>query len=234
MDCGQPALSEQPSLTCNDTLDNDCDSLFDCDDSDCTAAEECQLPCNDDGVCEPALGENCNTCPLDCAGQTSGNPANQYCCGDDVDCTDSRCTTGGFICFTDVDGDGISDPNDNCLVFANGPGTDHVPNPRENGSYQCDDDLDGFGNRCDCDFNQNGVCDDFDILMFGAEFGNPVDLDNAIFDLDCNQAIGLGDFGINTSLQSGGGQMGEGDLRSGLDCAVNTLPLSSNCQSPTP
>ena len=130
-----------------------------------------------------------------CAGQRMGLPENQYCCGDDVDCTDSRCTTGGFICFTDVDGDGISDPNDNCLVFANGPGTDHVPNPRENGSYQCDDDLDGFGNRCDCDFNQNGVCDDFDILMFGAAFGNPVDLDNAIFDLDCNGVIGLAEGG---------------------------------------
>ena len=43
------------------------------------------------------------SCPADCAGVQSGKPSNRYCCGDGdgsgpVDCTDSRCTTGGFAC----------------------------------------------------------------------------------------------------------------------------------------
>jgi hypothetical protein len=38
-------------------------------------------PCNNNGVCEP--GEDCENCP-DCAGQTNGNPANRYCCGNGV------------------------------------------------------------------------------------------------------------------------------------------------------
>jgi hypothetical protein len=234
LDCGLPASSEQPSLTCDDTLDNDCDSFADCEDQDCTGAEECQPPCNNDLVCEPALGEDCNTCPSDCAGQTGGNPADQYCCGDDVDCNDPRCTSGGFICLTDVDGDGVSDPKDNCLVLVNGPGTNHVPNPRENGSYQCDDDLDGFGNLCDCDFDQNGVCELADYSYFSLYFGKPVDSNNAVFDMDCDQAIGNLDYYILLGQISGSGQMGVGDLRSGLACADPTVIPLGDCPAPTP
>ncbi len=35
LDCGAPALSEIPNLTCQDSLDNDCDQATDCDDDDC-------------------------------------------------------------------------------------------------------------------------------------------------------------------------------------------------------
>jgi FtsP/CotA-like multicopper oxidase with cupredoxin domain len=46
-----------------------------------------------DGICQAADGEDCSC--SDCNGQTSGNPNNRYCCGDDVDCTDARC--GGDV-----------------------------------------------------------------------------------------------------------------------------------------
>ncbi len=133
----------------------------------------------------------------------------------------------------DTDGDGVADPDDNCLVLVNGPGTNHVPNPRNNGSYQCDDDLDGFGNRCDCDFDQNGVCDGEDATLLSAAIG-PVDASTAIFDLDCDQTVDTGDLGTLLNLFSGGGVMGVGDLRSGLACADPTTPPPGNCQSPTP
>ena len=53
--------------------------------------------------CEGHAGENCLNCPADCNGVQSGNPGNQYCCGDGggnnpVWCEDPRCTSGGETC----------------------------------------------------------------------------------------------------------------------------------------
>lgn len=76
-----------------------------------------------DGVCEIAEGENCLDCPEDCAGQQSGNPAEQFCCGNDpgenpVGCGDPRCSGDGFVCeeipLIDVDNDEG--------IWADGPG----------------------------------------------------------------------------------------------------------------
>jgi hypothetical protein len=186
-------------------------------------------------VCEPALGEDCNSCPSDCAGQTGGTPEDRYCCGDDVACSDSRCTDGGFICLLDFDGDGVSDPKDNCYRRENGPGTaGFVADPRGNGSYQCDDDLDGFGNRCDCDFDQSGWCDSTDEDALRAKFGDPVDSSNAIFDLDCDQKIGWADLGFYGNVAGGSGEMGLAGRRSDLPCADPTVPPPGNCPSPFP
>ena len=58
----------------------------------------------DYGVDEATFGgEDCLSCPTDCNGVQSGNPGNQYCCGDGagtnpVDCSDSRCTASGYTC----------------------------------------------------------------------------------------------------------------------------------------
>ncbi len=236
LDCGVPPTSEEPLLTCEDALDNDCDSDTDCDDLDCNEVPACLPICNNDLVCEPVFGEDCNTCPSDCAGQTSGNPTDRYCCGDDVDCDDARCTSGGFICWADTDGDGVSDPEDNCLALANGWGTNHVPNPRANGSYQCDDDLDGYGNLCDCDVNNDGVCDGVDTQLVSDHFGQAIDASNAVYDLDCDGTIGFGDSGQMGILRGGSTkQMGVDDpLLSGLACADPTLTPPGNCPSPAP
>jgi endoglucanase len=80
-DCGAPPGSEV--LSCNDNIDNDCDSLADCDDADCFSDAACQAPeCDNDGTCEP--GEDCLSCGSDCAGRQNGKPSGRFCCGDGI------------------------------------------------------------------------------------------------------------------------------------------------------
>jgi len=63
--------------------------------------------------------------------------------------------------FEDIDNDGISDSTDNCLIAAN--------------PQQGDPDLDGYGTRCDADFDQDGDTDqdDVDFFLFNCE-SNPI------------------------------------------------------------
>jgi hypothetical protein len=72
-----------------------------------TATNDAPAPTCGNGTCEPTVGEDCLTCAADCAGVQSGNPGNQYCCGEGpgeannpVPCSDARCTAGGFQCAT--------------------------------------------------------------------------------------------------------------------------------------
>jgi hypothetical protein len=90
---------------------------------------------------------------------------------------------------TDNDGDGVPDQYDNCLTTANGPlGT---PGGGSLCDGQEDGDLDGYGNPCDYDANQNGQTDLGDLSEF---------LDNAVaattnpvYDGNCNGQTDLGD-----------------------------------------
>ncbi len=59
----------------------------------CDAGEDCQSCPNDcaqvsgascgNGLCEAGDGENCATCPADCAGKQKGSASKQFCCGFD-------------------------------------------------------------------------------------------------------------------------------------------------------
>jgi acyl-CoA thioesterase-1 len=76
LDCGPAPASES---SCSNLLDDDCDGLADCEDSECAADDDCQSACNSNGMCEP--GEDCHSCSTDCDGHSRGRPSGRYCCG---------------------------------------------------------------------------------------------------------------------------------------------------------
>jgi hypothetical protein len=82
-------------------------------DGTCDPGEDCQSCPNDcaqvsgascgNGLCEAGDGENCLTCPADCAGKQTGSASKQFCCGfDDGQVTNPPGWSG---CYVDVDGD---------------------------------------------------------------------------------------------------------------------------------
>lgn len=103
----------------------------------------------------------------------------------------------------DGDSDLVPDSFDNCSAVANGP--NEAPN------NQVDTDVDGYGNRCDGDFdNDGGNVDLDDFNLFLGDFGNPA---SSQFDMDADGDTDLDDFNIFLSVF--GGPPGP----SGLGCA---------------
>jgi hypothetical protein len=92
----------------------------------------------------------------------------------------------------DGDTDSIPDVFDNCSAVANGPG--EAPN------NQVDLDEDGFGNRCDADYDQDGDTDLDDFNAFLADFGNPA---TGIQDHDADGDTDLDDFNLFLTLFGG-------------------------------
>jgi len=79
----------------------------------------------------------------------------------------------------DTDSDGVPDALDNCVT---------VPNP---GPLSCDTDLDGYGNACDGDFNNDGSVDagsDFSEI-FLPDFNLGRDASGTGTDMDCNGRV---------------------------------------------
>ena len=63
----------------------------------------------------------------------------------------------------DLDGDGVPEQFDNCWRYVNGP---------FQGSNQVDTDLDGYGNACDADFDNNLLVTGTDFSIFVGCFGS--------------------------------------------------------------
>ena len=107
-DCGSPSLNETPAVTCQDSIDNDCDGRTDCYDADCYdadgdgfAAPPCGTDCDDtDGSIHPGAAELC-----------SGGVDDD--CDNTVDCLDSDCFGDSACC-----GDGTCDPYEWCTCPA--------------------------------------------------------------------------------------------------------------------
>lgn len=113
----------------------------------------------------------------------------------------------------DADGDLIPDDFDNCSTLDNGP---------NDVSNQVDVDLDGYGNRCDADFDQDGATTPADFGIFLGTFGGPCVPPGACTpDLDGDGAVTPADFGIFLTY-FGGGPPGP----SGLACADPTIQTS--------
>lgn len=106
----------------------------------------------------------------------------------------------------DTDTDLVPDQFDNCRVLANGPSQT---------TNQVDSNLDGYGNRCDPDYNNDGQVSATDFSTFLAAFGGP----GTITDHNGDGLTSATDF--STFLQFLGGIPGP----SGLACA-GTVPCT--------
>lgn len=103
---------------------------------------------------------------------------------------------------TDTDGDGVPDSFDNCVVRDNGPlQSTGACNGQE------DANLDGYGQPCDFDYNNNGQPDASDLAGMLGVLGNPA---ATAQDNNCNGAPDAGDLaallgqlGVPVSGQSG-------------------------------
>ncbi|PID72446.1 MAG: hypothetical protein CSB34_02205 [Desulfobulbus propionicus] len=79
---------------------------------------------------------------------------------------------------TDTDADVIPDTHDNCRLTAN--------------KTQLDTDADGYGNRCDCDLNNDNVVNQRDFMKFRSSWGS----DDALADFDEDGEVDKEDFEI--------------------------------------
>lgn len=112
----------------------------------------------------------------------------------------------------DIDGDGVPDQFDNCVVRPNGPlAATNSCNGQEDG------DLDGYGNPCDTDLDNDGATSLADVArMFqAAQVFDP----RPIYDFDCDGAASLTD--VSRVFADGSAVVTPGP--SGLACA-GTIP----------
>ncbi|MEZ4334629.1 MAG: thrombospondin type 3 repeat-containing protein [Myxococcota bacterium] len=110
----------------------------------------------------------------------------------------------------DTDGDLVPDQFDNCSADQNGP---------NQGSNQVDSDLDGYGNRCDADYDNSLTTTALDFGQFLSTFGT-----NSLgeTDHDGSGTITALDFGIFLGKFSGTANGGNAPGPSGLACAGTT------------
>lgn len=107
----------------------------------------------------------------------------------------------------DNDGDGIPDVLDKCMLDS------------RNTTATCDDDVDGYGNPCDPDFDQNKIINSTDFSTFfvpAFKAGTPTSTGT---DLDCNGTVNSTDFSAYFVPKFKGLLGGAVPGPSGLSCA---------------
>jgi hypothetical protein len=106
----------------------------------------------------------------------------------------------------DSDNDGIPDVLDKCTL------------DNRNVISSCDTDIDGYGNPCDADFDQNFVVNggDFGTFFVPAFKGGPFTRGQ---DMDCNAVVNAADFGSFFVPKFKGALGGAVPGPSGLSCA---------------
>jgi hypothetical protein len=109
----------------------------------------------------------------------------------------------------DDDADGVCNAADNCRTIGNGP---------FDSSNQIDSDLDGIGNACDQDYDQDGYVSGSDFLIFAATWN--LGLGDAGY--DPNADASGDDFIDGLDFLAFGGTFGAAPGPSGLACADPT------------
>lgn len=167
---------------------------------------EITRPC-DDGVDNDGDGWSDAADP-ECLG--AGDLSEQPACSDGldndadglIDTADADCGgSGDLLEAADGDGDAVADSDDNCLASFN--------------PDQYDVNLDGYGNACDADYDDDGTVGIPDFALMSSTYGSAegeAEFDPAA-DSNGDGIIGLPDFTFMTSAW--GGAPGP----SGLDCA---------------
>jgi hypothetical protein len=112
---------------------------------------------------------------------------------------------------TDSDGDGVPDIYDNCVNSPNGP----LGSGGTSCTTQEDADLDGYGNPCDFDTNNDGATGSDDLSDQLDESG--VTGTNPVYDFNCDGASGSDD--LSSMLDNSNATTTPGP---GLDCANMT------------
>lgn len=107
----------------------------------------------------------------------------------------------GVALAADTDGDLVDDAVDNCLLEPNGP---------NELSNQVDTDMDGYGNACDPDYNQDGLVTTGDT---GAQYAatltdGPLVGPDLLYDLDGDEHGTLNDLMIKFWYQTNQGTPG--------------------------
>lgn len=106
----------------------------------------------------------------------------------------------------DSDGDGVFDVLDNCVNLKNASPED------------CDTDNDGYGNKCDGDFDEDDFVFPGDFTIWKADFATGYDTSGTGTDMDCDGYVFPGDFTLWKATFSAGAPG-----PSGLYCA-GTIP----------
>lgn len=108
----------------------------------------------------------------------------------------------------DADSDGTFDVLDFCSA-----------DPQAPSPVGCDTDTDGYGNRCDGDYNDDGLTNINDFAAFGSAFGSSGAPGFAEQDMNCDGLVNINDFALF------GSAFGSPPGPSGLSCQGDP-----NCQ----
>jgi len=98
-------------------------------------------------------------------GNASGLAGDASCTGGATASCDDNCVLTPNATQADGEADGRGDACDNCQTAKNGPTA-----PDAGGFIQRDTNLDGYGNMCDADYNNDGKVNDDDVAIFDALF----------------------------------------------------------------